>query len=221
MQFFSSHLENLHIEVYPSRTYAGTEMVLRFLAVDVIEADFYFIKDSDSIVTEQELYIMNHWMLLMNEDFMIIRDNPVHVSLIMAGMFGFKNCVRNVLLKSCRDFFTISKQKPNYGYDQRWLAEKIYPIIRINTQVYTSYFYFKKEKVCRIARVNPQINFIGAPSFGNINPNSLETYFIPFYDNRLLSLPYFTSLPSFLFRLIYGRVRPTLYIAFFLRWLKI
>lgn len=220
-QYFASYLENLHIEVYPSHTYAGSETVLRFLSVDVIEADFYFIKDSDSIVTERELYIMNHWMLLVNDDFMIIRDNPVHVSLIMAGMFGFKNCVRNELLKSCRDIFTLGKQKLNYGYDQRWLAEKIYPIIRKNTQVYSSFFYFQKEKLCRIARVSPQVNFIGAPSFGNTNPNSLEKYFMPLYDNRLLNLPYFSTLPSFLSRLIYGRVRPTIYIAFFLRWLKI
>ena len=62
--YFIQEILNVHIEVFSSEIYFGAETILRFLAVEKVDADFYFIKDSDSIVTERELYIMNHLILI-------------------------------------------------------------------------------------------------------------------------------------------------------------
>jgi hypothetical protein len=81
--YFSQELENIHIVTFSSKKYTGLETILRFLIVDKLDADYYFIKDSDSTVTARELYIMNHWMLISKLSYMIIRDNPLHVAPII------------------------------------------------------------------------------------------------------------------------------------------
>jgi hypothetical protein len=83
--YFFHELEYIHIETYPSDKYVGLETILRFLTVEKIDADYYFIKDSDSIVTARELYIMNHWILISKFNFIIIRDNPLHVAPMLSG----------------------------------------------------------------------------------------------------------------------------------------
>ena len=186
-----------------------------------VDADYYFIKDSDSIVTEREIYVMNHWMNLTNEDYIIIRDNPIHVAPVLAGMFGFRKNVCSFIVNNCNSFFTSLLKKGDYGYDQRWLAEKIYPTIKNRTIVYSSFFYFKGENLIIINRVNNLLSFIGSQSNENSNSRSLENQFYSFYNSELLCLPYIIALPLFLSRLIYGRVRPTIYLAFLLKKLRL
>jgi hypothetical protein len=219
--FFEKELEYIHIITFPSQIYSGAETILRFLAVEKIEADFYFIKDSDTIVTLRELYIMNHWMLMTKYDYMIIRDNPIHVSPILSGMFGFRRNVRLVLTKSCSSTFSKPNVNLKYGFDQQWLTEAIYSRIFMQVQVYSSYFYFYKENIIRLSRVRDNSNFIGAQSIGNINPNSKESNFLHFYGNDLLYIPFLHALPKFISRLIFGRVRPSLYFAYLIKLIKI
>lgn len=218
--FFSAFLDDIIINVYPSKSYSGSEMILRFLAVETLSADFYFMKDADSIVTDREISIMNNWMTLSSEPFLIIRDNPIHVAPILAGMFGFRRCEREFFVDKCRHFFTRSPRTYSYGIDQRWLADEIYPLVRPKAQVYSSYFYFTEEKLVRINRSQDPARFIGAQADGNINPKSMQTYFERFYGNQMLSIPYLKHLPHWLSHLIYGRVRPSLYLAKVLNWLK-
>ena len=218
--YFIQEISNIHIEVFPSEIYFGAETILRFLAVEKVDADFYFIKDSDSIVTERELYIMNHWILMSKYNYIIIRDNPLHVSPILSGMFGFRKNVKNILLNSCLKTFSNSNSNLKYGFDQIWLAEKIYINIIKQAQVYSSYFHFWNENLIRISRVG-NLNFIGAQNFGNSNPNSKMNDFLNLYSDDLLSIPFITLLPKYLTRLIYGRVRPSIYFAFLLKLTKI
>ena len=217
--YFSQELEYIHIVTYPSDKYAGLETILRFLVVEKLDADFYFIKDSDSTVTERELYIMNHWMLISKFNYMIIRDNPLHVAPILSGMFGFRKNAKYIVSNSCINTFSGLNSKLNYGFDQQWLTENIYHIIVADTQVYSSYFHFSNENLIRLSRVNNS-NFIGAQSLGNMNPNSKENDFLHLYSDKLLSLPFINMIPKYLSRLIYGRVRPSIYLSYFLKLIK-
>lgn len=212
-EYFATYLDDITIKVYPSTHFDGSEMILRFLAVETISADFYFIKDADSIVTDREISIMNDWMMLSTEPFLIIRDNSIHVAPMLAGMFGFKRNEREAFVKHCQRYFTTSPRAYRYGMDQRWLADEIYPLIRNKAQVYSSYFYFTEEKLVIINRSQDPARFIGAQADGNVNPKSMQTYFERFYGDQMLSLPYLMYLPRWLSHLIYGRVRPSLYLA--------
>jgi len=219
-EFFFHELEYIHIETYPSDKYVGLETILRFLAVEKLDADFYFIKDSDSTVTARELYIMNHWMLISKFNYMIIRDNPLHVAPILSGMFGFRKNSKFFVSNSCINTFSGLNYKLNYGFDQLWLTEKIYNIIVTETQVYSSYFHFSNENLIRLSRINSS-DFIGAQSLGNMNPNSKENDFLHLYGDKLLSLPFISTIPQYFSRLIYGRVRPSIYLSYFLKLIKL
>ena len=96
--YFSQELEYIHIETYPSDKYVGLETILRFLTVEKIDADYYFIKDSDSIVTARELYIMNHWMLISKFNY-IIMDFETFINKY--------SCVNSKFVK---DFYNIIKE---------------------------------------------------------------------------------------------------------------
>jgi hypothetical protein len=218
--YFSQELEYIHIVTFPSGKYTGLETILRFLVVEKLDADFYFIKDSDSTVTARELYIMNHWMLISKLSYMIIRDNPLHVAPILSGMFGFRKNVKYIVSHSCINTFSGLNSKLNYGFDQLWLTEKIYNIIVAETQVYSSYFYFSNENLIRLSRIN-SYDFIGAQSLGNMNPNSKENDFLHLYGDKLLSLPFISTIPQYFSRLIYGRVRPSIYLSYFLKLIKL
>lgn len=217
--YFSQELEYIHIVTFPSEKYTGLETILRFLVVEKLDADFYFIKDSDSTVTARELYIMNHWMLISKLSYMIIRDNPLHVAPILSGMFGFRKNAKYSISKSCINTFSGFNSKLNYGFDQQWLTEKIYSKIVTETQVYSSYFHFFNENLIRLSRVNNS-NFIGAQSIGNINPNSKDIDFLHLYGDNLLSVPFLDDIPKYFSRLIYGRVRPSIYLSYFLKFIK-
>jgi hypothetical protein len=219
--YFVKEIEHIDIITFPSKIYSGAETILRFLAVEKIEADFYFIKDSDSIVTARELYIMNHWMLMTKYDYFIIRDNPIHVAPILSGMFGFRKNVRVVFINNCSKTFLKPNLNLKYGFDQQWLTEVIYSRIVMQAQVYSSYFYFYKENIIRLSRVRDNSNFIGAQTIGNINPNSKESDFLHLYGNDLLFIPFLHTLPKFISRLIFGRVRPSLYFAYLIKLIKI
>ena len=217
--YFKDFIHDFHLEVFSSKIYKQAAMLLRYLVLERIDSEYYFIKDSDSIVTDRELYIMNHWVLTSNENFIIIRDNPIHVSPILGGIFGFRNNAKHIFKDSLHETFSKLNFRFKYGQDQRWLSEKIYPYIINQSQVYSSYFHFWNEKLIIIGRVYNS-NFIGAQSIGNINLNSKENEFLHLYANDLLCLPYIASLPKYLRRLIYGRVRPSLYLAFLLKLFK-
>jgi hypothetical protein len=217
--YFIHELEYIHIETYPSNIYVGIETILRFLTVEKVEAEYYFIKDSDSIVTARELYIMNHWMLMTKYNYIIIRDNPLHVAPILAGMFGFRKNAKNLVFKSCINNLHDFNSKIKYGFDQQWLTEKIYHFIIAETQVYSSFFHFSNENLIRLSRVNNS-NFIGAQCLGNINPKSKEHDFLNVYADKLLSIPFISSVPKYFSRLIYGRVRPSIYLSYFFKLIK-
>ncbi len=218
--FFALYLDDIKIIVYSSNNFSDCEVFLRFLSVDTIEADFYFLKDSDSIVTERELAIMNDWINLSVIPYIIIRDNPIHVSPILAGMFGFRRSERDEFVLNCHNYLAHSRKTASYGKDQQWLADKIYPLIRDKALVYSSFFYLRGEKLVRIKKYNEPGSFIGAQAEGNINPYSLQHYFEHFYGEDLLSLPYFRGIPLWLSHLIYGRVRPSVYLAIIYKWIK-
>ena len=218
--FFRDNLEEIMLFVHNDEYAEYFPKILRYLSSEKIDSKFYFFKDSDSIVTLKEIEIMNRWMHTSNPIALIIRDHPLHISLILAGMFGANKNLSQYIAKSAEEFFL--KRKPGYynkySYDQVWLARKIYPTIVDKADVNTSFFYYREEKITRIKIDLKNHQYIGAQAYKQSlnSPENLEGY-LRLYGPNLLTLPYFPKL-SFL----YGRVRPTLAVAYlFCKFLKI
>jgi hypothetical protein len=214
-EYFSEYSDVYTLCVYDSAEYKGREEFLRFLSVDSAEADYYFFKDSDSYVDDREQFIMNHWMMYSGSSLFIIRDSPVHVAPILAGMFGIHSEMRDELCTSCRGYMSNEGRTAFYGNDQRWLAECIYPAYRHRSSVYTSYFSFCSERVTILPRVKEQAMHIGAFELNHTDHGSTGKIFFRIYGNKMLCIP-FLRLPALFFRLLYGRVWPTILIARFL-----
>lgn len=212
--YFKSEINEFILIVHDNEISEIFPKLLRYLTFRSISSKFYFFKDSDSIVTQKEISIMNEWMDSKEPVALLIRDHPLHISPILAGMFGVDSNLAQYIEESVEESFI--KRKPRrynfYSYDQDWLARKVYPKIVKSADVYTSFFYYRDEKITRIKRELKNHEYIGAQVYKRFQkvPENLDLY-LKLYGFDLLSLPYIHSI-SFL----YGKVRPTLAIAYIL-----
>jgi hypothetical protein len=215
--YFSEYLDEIRIVSYDSLEQCSHPKILRFLIPNVIKSDFYFFKDSDSIVTMKEARIMRDWMATVTPVAMIIRDHPLHVAPIMAGMFGIASTFANYLTNSAYEaFFAASPRfRDHYSYDQDWLMTDVYPELVECADVYSSFLFYSGENVRRIERESSGSEFIGA-QIRFPYPLLLErAAFYKWYGPGLLCAP--SQIKKSFF---YGRVRPTLVLAYLYTLLK-
>ena len=210
--FFFDYKNDIQLIVYSGKVAELFPKVLRFLTVDKLQSSFYFFKDSDSIVNQKEISIMRHWISSLNPVALIIRDHPLHIAPIMAGMIGMTRNTALVVSASARDCFGTDLRQSNnsYSYDQDWLAEKIYPLISKQSLIATSYFYFAHENYIAIKKEHYEKDCIGAQAYKKDFETIVSSCFYNrLYKNSFLCLPFCNAL-SF----VYGKVRPTLLLAY-------
>ena len=207
-EYFCDFIDRIKVIIFDHGAYGGKEKLLRFYAVDQLNAPYYFIKDSDSIISDQEISIMAYAMANHAYNAMIIRNHPLHVAPILAGMFGFSDRLKYLMVNEVKNALNSDSYRDTYNYDQIWLAYDIYPQIVRSTLVFSSSFYLKGEKLVRIS-FNDQ-EYIGKPEI------DVEVdYDLPFLpsNSTMFSIPFFQHLPKAIKKLIYGRVRPTFFLS--------
>lgn len=118
--------ENVEIVLMDSKeSFDG--MFWRFLAAVDPEVDIVLSRDTDSRINEREVAAVNEW-LKSNKDFHIMRDHPYHGIPILGGLWG----CRNGILKKLNLIELINNWNnfSNYGCDQDFLSEIIYPLVK-------------------------------------------------------------------------------------------
>lgn len=210
-QYYQHYLDNIHIFSYDSGRYASYPKVLRFLVHHKIESNFYFYKDSDSIVNAKELFLMNDWLCTEAPSFMIIRDHHLHVFPILAGMLGACKKVANLLSLSAESNFFSKKTKfkNTYSYDQDWLRSEIYPKVISDALVYSNYFYFSGERLKKTNQNNSSTKFIGAQENLGIMDIERNRRYLWMYADGMLQLPYYKCT-----EFMYKKVRVNLVLAY-------
>lgn len=210
--FFKAYEDEIKIVTYENPAFCEYPKILRFLIPKILNADFYFFKDSDSLVTNKEVRIMRSWMKVIQSEAMIIRDHPLHVAPIMAGMFGISSKIAELIIDSVNSTFLTKQPRfiNPYSYDQDWLMRDVYPWLIKRTNVYSSFLYYSGESVTSIERESSGSAFIGAQQHYPYQTKLKKAPFYSWYGDNLLCAPSF--LKNFLF--LYGRVRPTLVIAY-------
>ncbi len=168
----------------------------RLFAVDIYSVDAIIFRDSDSSLTQREKVLVDEW-IEGEYGAHIIRDHPLHVSPIMAGMFGLKKNHFAKLNELLANKFCLGKR---YNTDQIILNDKLYPAIRADTLVHTSFFKFKHEHSVPI-ECPIDDNFIGKV-IGGEDP---ETYRIFAYGYSGCGFSYGLS------KYLRYKVRPTLF----------
>lgn len=209
--FFRDFLDEIIIITYRKVTVCNHPKVLRFIVSERVQSKFYFFKDSDSIVTQVETEIMEHWMANCNSEVLIVRDHPLHVAPIMAGMFGVSSKVAKYLANST--LYEFDSKRPrflnNYSYDQDWLMNVIYPIFVKFSDVYSSFLFYSGERGYLIPRSKSGFDFIGAQTHINYPARIEDNEFYGWYGDGLLCAPSYLRYTFF-----FGKVRPTIIAAF-------
>ena len=108
-----------------------------FLENDVIMIS----RDTDSRLNMREKIAVDEW-LASDKDFHIMRDHCCHRMRILAGMWGSKNNVLNPLAGALFNYI-----KPNVKfYDQIFLQDVVYPVIKNNCIIHDSQQFYSDEK---------------------------------------------------------------------------
>jgi len=115
----------------------------RFEAIDDTDVEVMISRDTDSRIYLREKLAVDEWL---NSDklFHIMRDHPCHHFEILAGMFGTKKIPEIPSWIKIMDTFS---QNNNYGYDQDFLKYHIYPFIKDNSVIHTS--FHNRESHCK------------------------------------------------------------------------
>ncbi len=215
LQYFRDYINDITVLSYDGLIAEAYPKVLRFLVPARVNSEFYFYKDSDSLVGTKELMVMTHWMNSTAATCMIIRDHPQHVAPILAGMFGLARMQALSIATAAKNYFSAKRSDDNrYSYDQEWLMDQIYPTMKVAAQVYTSYFFYSGERVFRISRSQTEYPHIGAQCIKSSTGPSRRRWYDTIYGDGLMCAPFIEVVNRLVPRLLYGRVRPTLLMAF-------
>jgi hypothetical protein len=185
----------------------------RYLASSYVKSDFYFYKDTDSIVSKRELHYSKEWMEWARSGCMIIRDHPLHLAPIMGGMFAlnheFADKLACLTVNYCEHKAAVQPRN-KYLYDQLWLGKCFYPLVRKSSTVYTSFFHYEGESIVDISSGRDPSCFIGSQhGMHTRRLLELESY-SKYYSSRekKLKLPYVR-----IFSDLYQKVRLVLFFA--------
>ncbi|MDD5202674.1 MAG: hypothetical protein PHH41_05975 [Sulfurimonas sp.] len=137
----------------------------RFSPMSEKNLEALIVRDSDSRILQREVDAVDAW-LNSGKKFHIMRDNPGHVILIPAGMFG----VRGDVIKDVENLLNQWKEKRNksklgwankYGLDQLFLAQEIYPVIKNDVLIHSESVQFGNEKVHPFPNKRENNEFVG------------------------------------------------------------
>jgi len=178
----------------------------RFLPVKNLSIDCVIFRDADSLLTQREQDLVMKWMK-SDKSVHIIRDHPLHVAPILAGMFGIKHNSFKILSKLMDEKRPNIKQRP-IDYDQVFLADYLYPRIIKMALIHVSFFKYWNEQAIKIEPVSDGYNYIGSVEIGDELKSEEE-------KNILLKSKFMNGIPYSFGKLMRYRVRPTIYFSKF------
>lgn len=110
-------------------------MMWRFEAIDDENVEIMMSRDTDTRFLLREKLAVDEW-LSDNTDFHIMRDHPHHNFCILGGMFGTKKLKQIPNWSSVMNTFN---QTGNRDYDQNFLKDYIYPLIKDNSTIHATF----------------------------------------------------------------------------------
>lgn len=116
-------------------------MMWRFEAIDDRDVEIMMPRDADTRILEREKLAVNEW-LKSGKLFHIMRDHPDHGAKIFGGMFGTK---KNSAIKSWNKLINKIRQNGTRHNDTKLLNNLIYPKIKDNCMIHTSFKFFENE----------------------------------------------------------------------------
>ena len=132
-------------------------MMWRYEAIDDPNVEIMMPRDADSRIWEREILAVNEW-LESGKLFHIMRDHPHHSYHILGGMFGTR---KNPLITSWKELMNNFRQVGNKQYDQDFLKDYIYPVIKDNSIIHASFHKWESHSKIFPIPYNNEFNFVG------------------------------------------------------------
>ena len=142
-------------------------MMWRFEPIYDESVELMLSRDTDSRLTDRDVICIKEF-IESDKEFNIIRDHPYHVKEIMGGTFAAK---QSMLFSNFDKLIDEYKQVGMHEYDQRFLKEKVYPLVKDKSLIHSNWKKFEGEVVQKIKLPynKESYYFIGA----SYNPNDV------------------------------------------------
>jgi len=111
----------------------------RYESIDDPDVDIMMPRDTDTRILLREKTAVDEW-LQSNRLFHIMRDHPHHNFCVLGGMFGTKKIPEIPSWKAIIDKYT---QNDVRMYDQDFLRDFIYPIVRNNSTIHATFHKYE------------------------------------------------------------------------------
>jgi len=146
-------------------------MIWRWLPIGDSFADMFISRDLDSFIIKRELDSVNYWLFNTSLSGHIIRDNKGHSIEILGGLWGLhmkrnRNLASNIfnliLSKKLIRMYNI-KLNNRKMFDQYFLREIIYPLLKNTSLVHDSYHCLKYKDSLPFPNKRDGFNYVGYP----------------------------------------------------------
>jgi len=129
----------------------------RFEAIDEPDVEIMMSRDTDTRIWNREVIAVNEW-LNSGKLFHIMRDHPHHTFEILAGMFGTRKISE---IKSWKLIMDKYNKNDEGMYDQDFLRDYIYPIIKDNSLINASFNKYEDNAITFPIPYCSEYKFVG------------------------------------------------------------
>lgn len=137
-QAFIDRLSRAHVRVRPTGRTGPVLMMYRFLAIDEPDVDVMMVRDADSRIHHRDRFAIQEF-IASKFHVHAIRDHPYHTIQLLGGLWGIKKSPETPAMTPLVE---PQVQKPwNFGDDQVFLRDVLYPMIQSQLLVHTSQSY--------------------------------------------------------------------------------
>jgi hypothetical protein len=200
---YLNRLKKTGITLINAQDFCIPPKLWRYLPISKGNIDCVIFRDADSLLSKRESRLVSEW-IESNYLFHIIRDHPMHISPILAGMFGVKKSGFSLIYEIIKDRDLYQMERV-YDYDQVLLADYIYPKIHYRSMIHTSFFKFHNEKV-RV--IKPVFDYIGLISESSDRDKDKDRELI-------VASSFISGVPYHLAKIVRYRIRLVKYMSIF------
>ena len=132
-------------------------MMWRFETIDEPDVEVMLVRDTDTRFLLREKLAVVEW-LQSDKLFHIMRDHPHHTFCILGGMFGARKIPK---IKSWTEIMNKFIQYGSRDYDQNFLQNYIYPIIKNDCVIHSSFNFIEPQCKPFPIRYDDEFRFVG------------------------------------------------------------
>ncbi len=146
---------NVRVYIMEGNLATSKPMMWRFSAIDDPECEVMMPRDTDTRFYLREKFAIQEW-LESGKTFHLMRDCPHHWETIMGGMFGTRK-----VEWSWSDKILVWPQQGHRDYDQKFLKELIYPLMKNDMMVHDSFYNYEPDARPFPIPFDPDFHFVG------------------------------------------------------------